>query len=100
MTGIEPTNGYIALALPFIAAALAPLLTRFLGQHAAWPLALAPAAAFLIILGAVPGVSAGDVFLFGFDWIPSFDVRFSFRLDGLSTVFGLLITGIGTLIVR
>lgn len=99
MTGIEATNGYIALALPFLAAALAPLLTRFLGQHAAWPLALAPAAAFLIIFGAVPGVSAGNVFLFGFDWIPSFDVRFSFRLDGLSTVFGLLITGIGTLIV-
>ncbi|MEX6504896.1 putative monovalent cation/H+ antiporter subunit A [Jiella sp. M17.18] len=99
MTGLEPTAGFIALALPFIAAALAPMLTRLLGRHACWVLALAPAAAFVIVLGALPAVAGGKVFLFGFDWVPSFAVRFSFRLDGLSSTFALLVTGIGTLIV-
>ncbi|MCB8837836.1 putative monovalent cation/H+ antiporter subunit A [Aurantimonas sp. VKM B-3413] len=99
MRGLEPTAGYLALALPFIAAALAPTLTRLFGRHAAWVLALAPAAAFGIVLSALPAVAEGKVFLFGFDWIPSFGVRFSVRLDGLSSTFALLITGIGTLIV-
>ena len=99
MTGIEANSGFLALALPFLAAALAPILTRFLKQHSCWVLALAPAFAFLIFLGALPEVAGGNVFLFGLDWIPSFDVRFSFRLDGLSSTFALLITGIGTLII-
>ena len=99
MTGIEATTGFLALALPFIAAAFAPILTRLLKQHACWPLALAPVLAFLFFLQALPAVADGNVLLFGFDWIPSFDARFSFRIDGLSSTFALLITGIGTLIV-
>ena len=82
MAGIEAGYGYLALALPFIAAALAPLLTRTLKSHACWPLALAPAIAFVIFLGGLPAVAAGQVSLFGFDWIAAFDVRFSFRVDG------------------
>ncbi|MAU94454.1 MAG: Na(+)/H(+) antiporter subunit A [Fulvimarina sp.] len=100
MAEIEATTGgTLALALPFIAAALAPILRRLMGAHAAWILALAPALAFALLFGFVPTVSAGGVVQFGYDWIPAFDVRFSFRIDGLASTFGLLITGIGTLIV-
>lgn len=35
---------------------------------------------------------------FVFDWVPSLGVDFSFYLDGLSLMFLLLITGIGTLV--
>ncbi|MBP0617243.1 putative monovalent cation/H+ antiporter subunit A [Jiella mangrovi] len=100
MAEIEATTGGIlALALPFVAAALAPILKRIIGAHAAWVLALAPAAAFAILFSFLPEVSSGGVVQFGFDWIPAFDVRFSFRIDGLASTFGLLITGIGTLII-
>ncbi|MBO0903288.1 putative monovalent cation/H+ antiporter subunit A [Jiella sonneratiae] len=100
MAEIEATTGgTLALALPFIAAALAPLLKRIFGSAAAWILALAPAAAFVILAGFLPTVAHGGVVSFGYDWIPAFDVRFSFRIDGLASTFALLITGIGTLIV-
>ena len=43
-------------------------------------------------------VSSGETFRYVWNWVPSFDVALSFQIDGLSLVFGLLITGIGTLI--
>ena len=99
LNGFDADLGYLALALPFIAAVLAPLLTRVAKSHSAWLLALAPAGAFWIFLSGLREVAEGTVHRFGFEWIPSFDIDFSFRLDGLSLVFALLITGIGTLII-
>lgn len=89
----------VLLGLPLAGALLAAPLGRLLGSRAAWVLALFPAAAFLILCGQADAVRQGAVLLSGFDWIPSYGMRFSFRLDGLSLVFGLLITGIGTLVV-
>lgn len=89
----------LALALPFLAAAIAPLLTRRLGHNAAWVLALAPLYAFIHFLGFSGEVAAGEIITGGYGWIPSFDVRFSWLIDGLSLTFGLLILGIGTLII-
>lgn len=91
--------GFLALALPFLAAALAPLAVRAMGRNAAGVLALFPLCAFLILALDAETIRGGGILLIGLDWIPSQDIRFSFRLDGLSFVFGLLITGIGTLIV-
>ncbi|RKJ14839.1 Na+/H+ antiporter subunit A, partial [Butyricicoccus sp. 1XD8-22] len=34
-----------------------------------------------------------------FEWIPSLGINFSTYIDGLSLIFGLLITGVGTLVV-
>ncbi|MEF2073185.1 putative monovalent cation/H+ antiporter subunit A [Consotaella aegiceratis] len=99
MTGAEPNFLYFVLALPLIAAAFAPMAQRAMGRHAAWLLGLFPAAAFLILLSFGGAVASGEPVLVGAEWIPSFDVRFSFRLDGLSYAFALLIIGIGTLIV-
>src|SRR5699024_12220516 len=41
----------------------------------------------------------GDTVLHKMDWIPSFNLNFLSYLDGLSMIFGLLITGIGTLVI-
>lgn len=97
LLGSEAT--FIAVLAPFAAAALAPLLTRAMGHNAAWPLALVPAAIFLFFAGLVPEVSAGARFLPSVAWIPSYGVNFSFLVDGLSTLFALLISGIGTFII-
>ena len=90
---------FLALALPFVAALLAPLLTRLLGHNAAWVLALFPLAIVLHFARFWPEVAKGEVVTGGYAWIPSFNVSFSWLIDGLSLTFVLLIAGIGMLIV-
>lgn len=90
---------FLALALPFVAALLAPLLTRLFGHNAAWILALFPAAIVLHFARFWPDVAKGEVVTGGYAWIPSFNVSFSWLIDGLSLTFVLLIAGIGMLIV-
>lgn len=89
----------LAIFLPFVAAAIAPFLTRSMGHNAAWVLAAAPALLFLHWLGFLGPVSAGQTLTGGVSWIPSLGVDISWYIDGLSLTFALLITGIGTLIV-
>ena len=99
MAANAPAVTFIALFLPFLAALLAPVLVRTLGAKAAWLLALAPAMAFLQFARFLPEVAAGEVVTGGYVWVPSFNLSFSWFLDGLSLTFALLITGIGALIV-
>jgi len=90
---------FYALFLPFVVALFAPALTRILKHNAAWVLALAPAALFVHFLGSIGAVAEGERVTGGVQWIPSFNVNFSWMIDGLSLTFALLISGIGTLIV-
>lgn len=90
---------FLMLFLPFVTALCAPLAVGRLGHRAAWLLALAPALAFLHFLGFLPEIAAGEVVTGGYVWVPSFNLSFSWFIDGLSLTFALLITGIGTLIV-
>ncbi|MGD1887007.1 MAG: putative monovalent cation/H+ antiporter subunit A [Cohaesibacteraceae bacterium] len=105
----NPTAFYLALLAPFIAAALAPLLHRFMGHRAAWVLALAPAYIVFHFLGymapvdaaegILPAVTEGGRFLFTLPWVPTLGVGADFLVDGLSHTFALLISGIGFFIV-
>jgi multicomponent Na+:H+ antiporter subunit A len=90
---------FLAFFAPFIAAAFAPVLVRLLGHNAAWVLALVPALIFVHFAGFLPQVAEGGRVTGGVQWIPSFNVNFSWLIDGLSLTFALLISGIGTLIV-
>jgi multicomponent Na+:H+ antiporter subunit A len=47
----------------------------------------------------VPAVAAGEVLRFGAAWLPALGVELAFRIDGLSLLFGLLISGIGALVL-
>jgi multicomponent Na+:H+ antiporter subunit A len=90
---------FLAFCLPFLGALVAPALTRLLGHNAAWPLALVPLAVFLHFLGFNAEVARGEIVTGGYAWVPSYNVSFSWLIDGLSLAFLLLISGIGTLIV-
>ncbi len=90
---------FLAFCLPFLGALVAPVLTRLLGHRAAWPLALVPFAVFLHFLGFNAQIAQGGVVTGGYAWVPSYNVSFSWLIDGLSLAFLLLISGIGTLIV-
>lgn len=90
---------FLALLLPFLGAIVAPLLTRILGANAAWVLALIPVAILLHFSGFSAEIARGEVVTGGYVWVPSFNVSFSWLVDGLSLTFILLISGIGALIV-
>ncbi|MBR9981750.1 MAG: DUF4040 domain-containing protein [Desulfatitalea sp.] len=45
-----------------------------------------------------PAVAAGKVISVSYPWMPSLDLYLSFRLDGLSLLFGLIICGAGVLV--
>ncbi|SFT49012.1 multisubunit sodium/proton antiporter, MrpA subunit [Pseudovibrio denitrificans] len=94
--GVEAT--FWALLGPFVAAALSPILAKTLKHNASWLLAIIPALAFLQFLSFVPGLAEGQTYKASLEWVPTFNVNFSIYLDGLSVVFALLISGIGTFI--
>jgi multicomponent Na+:H+ antiporter subunit A len=62
-------------------------------------LALLPAGLFATLLGLAPTIEAGHAITQTLSWAPSLGVDLSFRLDGFSFLFALLITGIGALVV-
>jgi multicomponent K+:H+ antiporter subunit A len=89
----------ILAALPYagsVAAAFLPTRARI----APALLAGIPALAGLAILGWLyQTVGTGEVLRWHLSWLPSLGLDLTLRLDGLSWLFSLLITGIGALVV-
>ncbi len=54
---------------------------------------------YLFHLKQLPVTSNGGVISHSVPWVPSLGIYFNVYLDGLSLLFALLITGIGTLVV-
>ena len=71
---------------------------NFFKKNKSLLLAVVPALLFLYYLQYIPEISAGNVIFESTKWVPSLGINLSFRLDGLSLLFTLIITGIGTLI--
>lgn len=85
---------------PFIAAIFAPWVKRFSGPFAGVILALIPASIFVYLLFFVDLIAHGGYLVTSIDWVPAYgDLKLSFYIDGLSLTFGLLISGIGTIII-
>jgi NADH:ubiquinone oxidoreductase subunit 5 (subunit L)/multisubunit Na+/H+ antiporter MnhA subunit len=64
-----------------------------------WLLALAPLSAFLIIAARVGQVINAGTVVQEIAWMPTLDASAALYLDGLSALFALMVTGIGTLVV-
>jgi len=64
-----------------------------------WILALIPLALFVTISALAPTVLAGGRVEQAIPWVPRMGLELRFALDGLSLLFALLVSGIGTLIV-
>ena len=86
------------LSVIVITACLAPTLTHRWRLPRAY-LALVPAACFVYALSWWPEVASGSAVLQTWAWMPSIGLSLSFFIDGLSLLFILLITGIGTFIL-
>lgn len=78
---------------------LLPWLVRRVGSWAFAIAALLPAAAFVHTVALSPVVLAGDIPFEAFDWIPPLGIELSMRMDVLSWVMTLIVTGVGALVL-
>lgn len=92
---------FFAILLPIVCAALIPLLYRRLRRvaHLGWFVLSVPFILFLLLARYIPQIAEGKTFMHTYEWIPSFNINFTTYLDGLSMIFGLLITGVGSLVI-
>jgi multicomponent K+:H+ antiporter subunit A len=85
--------------LPLIGT-LVPLLTERFGRNiCAFSVAILPAWSLILVLMYAGGIFDGDAIRQTIEWIPAIGLDLSFRLDGLSLLFLLLILGIGLLVI-
>ncbi len=59
---------------------------------------LLPALLLLFFLTCWPDIVQGRALVVDWPWIPSFDLFLRFRLDGLSLLFALIVSGVGTFV--
>jgi multicomponent Na+:H+ antiporter subunit A len=78
---------------------LLPWLVRRIGARAFYVGALLPIAAFGYTVVQTSEVLAGSTPYESFDWIPPLGIQLSARLDTLSWVMALIVTGVGALVL-
>lgn len=84
----------------FVLALAAPWVSRALGRYAGWVMAAAPAGWAAWYAGFIGRVGSGEVITPEiFEWVPLLGISLSTRLDGLSLLFALLVTGVGALVL-
>ncbi|NOY85039.1 MAG: DUF4040 domain-containing protein [Nitrospirae bacterium] len=98
------TSILIIVFFPFAASLLLLLLSPALqkinfGTRLGWAISVVPFTCVALILSLLPGVHAGGASTFHIPWVPRYGIELSFLVDGLSILFGLLISGIGFLVV-
>ncbi len=59
---------------------------------------MVPLSIFIYFLGFIKDIAKGEVVTASYAWIPAFGVNLDFVVDGLSLLFVLMISGIGTLV--
>ncbi len=89
-----------SMVLLSLASAPAGLFVRRPHRHlGGWALALIPLTLFALLCTQIPAIIDGASIRETYAWVPQMGLDLAFTLDGLSLLFGLIITGIGTLIV-
>lgn len=92
-TGFCGMTLFSLLLLSFLAAPAAYLAARY---RAPAVVALVPASLFIGFAYQGRAITSLDTVIQHVHWVPSLGISLSFQLDGLSLVFALLITGIGS----
>src|SRR5699024_6643669 len=98
--GIYLTFLHWATFSPFLLAILIPFFYKYIRKiHTGWFVLLLPLALFIYFLSFLPMTTAGEVFMQSVPWVPSLGIHLDLYIDGLSLLFALLITGVGTLVI-
>ena len=88
-----------SVAVMFLAGAAAPLLDRWLGRSAGYPLAAVFAGVLVWLASHAGPVLAGGELVESYAWVPALDVSLTLRMDGLAILFVGLILGVGALVM-
>ena len=88
-----------ATLAPFVLGVCAPLVRRLLGDSVGWALAVLPAGLTIYFAQFLGPIAAGETLTFSTEWVPAAGIALAFYVDGLSLMFALLISFIGTFIV-
>jgi multicomponent Na+:H+ antiporter subunit A len=88
----------VAILSGFILASLIPFFSSFLKNKGAILFSLLPVSLFIYFLTFLPSNLAGTKVIEVHHWVPTLGVSLAIVLDGLSYLFTLLITGIGSLV--
>jgi formate hydrogenlyase subunit 3/multisubunit Na+/H+ antiporter MnhD subunit len=86
-----------AVLSALIAAALAPWIARC-RNACGWIFAAVPAVLTVYLAAAAPAIADDEILRVEVPWLPELGVTFSLLLDGLSLLFAILITGIGSVV--
>ncbi|WP_182171636.1 Na+/H+ antiporter subunit A [Flaviflexus equikiangi] len=90
----------IQLLIAFVVVALAmPVVMRWLGRQGFFVAALVPLAGFVWTAAQGPDVLNGEYPQQTLTWVPELGLAGDFRLDTLSWIMALLVTGIGALVL-
>ena len=91
---------HAAILAPFGYAVLVPFLYKWFRKiHTGWFVLPLPVLLFVFLITHLRKVISGEAMVESVPWVPSLDLHFTVYLDGLSMLFSLLITGIGSLVV-
>ncbi|WP_347303034.1 hydrogen gas-evolving membrane-bound hydrogenase subunit E [Croceibacterium sp. TMG7-5b_MA50] len=90
---------FTILLISLVGALLMPLFARVIGKGAGLVIALLPAGLLIAFVRLAEFVERGWVLGEGRQWAPMLGLDLTFRLDGFSFLFCLLITGIGALVI-
>lgn len=85
----------LAVTIGIVVSVFVPALFKVSRKFAPYAISIVPLVIFTFYMSYFPAISAGDVFLEKFEWFPSFGINLLFKLDGLSLLFALIISGIG-----
>lgn len=89
-----------AIFIPFLAAVLIPFINKsFPRINIGWFVLIVPIILFVGLARYIPTIATGEIYTTTVSWIPSAGIYFTTYLDGLSMIFGLLITGVGSLVI-
>ena len=90
----------LAIFIPVIIAIFLPFLFKKIRAiHTGWFVLVVPLALLGYYISFVKTTMNGNTAISTFEWIPSLNISFTSYLDGLSVLFSILITGIGSLVV-
>lgn len=89
----------LAIFIPFLAACIVPFIYKWKPNKVGWFVLMVPLFLFIGLARFIPSVANGEIISHTFQWIPSANIYFTTYLDGLSLIFSLLITGVGSLVI-
>ena len=85
--------------LPLIGSVVPVLTKSWSRSYSALATAILPAAALAVVLQLAPAIFSGETLFYQMPWVEALGLSLSFRLDGLSLLFSLLILCIGLLVI-